>query len=196
MITPALIWKDHFLADDQHERIMLCLRQQWGALEQESSWFGAQGLQASLLPLPVLTPVLDLLEKVLCLFRSEFQQPSPSAGLEWWINRNTSHAWHLDKDETLLQASRKLRPADRSFLYYVQQPSFGGELELMPAPLMPPDGYRGPTRSVEPLQGRLVSFDSRTYHRVKPYQGSRLSIAMNAWLQPPLLFSDQTGFLL
>lgn len=196
MSVPLLVCMDRFLAADQHGRLRDCLQQQWGPAEQDSSWFPAQGMQASLLPSPSLQPLLDLLELVLRLFQDQWGKSLPSAGLEWWINRNTSHAWHLDKDECLLQQCKKLRPADRSFLYYVKQPQIGGELELMPEPLLPPSADACVTQCLEPCEGRLLSFDSRIYHRVRPYQGDRLSIAMNAWCQPPLYFSHQRGLLL
>lgn len=196
MSVPPLLCLDQFLAADQHARLRDCLQQQWGPAEQDSSWFPAQGMQASLLPGPSLQPLLDLMELVLRLFQDQCGETLPFAGLEWWINRNTSHAWHLDKDECLLQQCRKLRLADRSFLYYVQQPQIGGELELMPAPLLPPSADAGGTQCLEPFEGRLLSFDSRIYHRVRPYQGDRLSIAINAWRRPPLYFSDQVGVLL
>lgn len=196
MIAYPLTAQDCFLPDVDHRELDVCLKLQRGAAEHESSWFAADGSHVSHLPLESLSPLVGLLTEVLAVFlRQQFNSAS-TAGLEWWINRNTSHGWHLDKDELLLSQYGKLRLPDLSFLYYVVQPSSGGEIELMPFPLMPPVCDFVDTHLVEPVVGRLVSFDSKIYHRVRPYNGTRLSIAMNAWSTPPLSFTGSQGLLL
>jgi len=188
--------RDNFLSLEQHSQLESCLQHNWGAVENESSWFASQGLHSSLLPLDRLAPLVELLRRIRALHCEQFACASSLAGLEWWINRNSSHGWHLDKDELLFKRSGVLRAANRSYLYYLQRPALGGELELMPDPLVPPTVQSKPTSLVQPVVGRLVAFDSKTYHRVKPYQGSRLSIAINAWSEPPSQFSCAHSLIL
>ena len=190
-----LNWRDGFLPEIEHRRLVACLQEHHGSLEQGSSWFASHGLHSSLLPLDRLDPLLRLLNQVLSLFLEETRCTLGAAGLEWWINRNSKHDWHLDKDEALFKQSGKLRLASWSYLYYVEKPISGGELELMANPLMRPYSNSAKTKCVEPEIARMVSFDSKYYHRVRPYQGSRLSIAMNAWSEPPSEFTCRQKIL-
>lgn len=195
-MSTSITWQDCFLQPHHHRDLTAYLQQCPGDLEQKSAWFAANGCHIDYIFLDRSTPLFGLLVKVLSAFQATQLHASVHAGLEWWINRNTSHGWHLDKDELLFCQTSKVRPADRSFLYYVVQPNAGGELELMPEPLVPPSPRAAKTRCIDPVAGRLVSFDSRIYHRVRAYDGGRLSIAMNGWSAPPSMFSPRQGLLL
>ena len=40
--------------------------------------------------------------------------------IEWWINYNSHQDWHIDKDEDIYKKSKKVYPAQRSFVFHVQ----------------------------------------------------------------------------
>lgn len=127
------------------------------------------------------------LKNILNYHASHFGGISEDCGFEWWINIDKSQDWHIDKDEILFQQLRKIHPAQRSYLLYLEEPTSGGELEICTAPSLIPFTYLHNSSELLGIKtGMLVHFNSLHYHRVLPFEGGRISIALNFWNRPPL----------
>lgn len=131
---------------------------------------------------------IDLcLKSILDYHTSYFGKISEESGFEWWVNIDKNQDWHIDKDEVLFQRLKKIHPAQRSYLLYLEKPISGGELEICTAPSLIPFTYLHNSSELLGIKsGMLVHFNSLHYHRVLPFEGGRISIALNFWNRPPL----------
>ena len=127
------------------------------------------------------------LKNILEYHSLNFGKISEESGFEWWVNIDRNQDWHIDKDEVLFQRMNKIHPAQRSYLLYLEKPISGGELEICTAPSLIPFTYLHNSSKILGIKtGMLLHFNSLHYHRVLPFKGGRISIALNFWNRPPL----------
>ena len=82
--------------------------------------------------------------------------------------------WHEDVDEDLRYQEGKLRHPLIASIYYLDVDlSRGGRL------IFPKDGVE-----VKPRTNRLVLFDPHMIHGVEPFEGTRVALAVNPWIEP------------
>ena len=107
------------------------------------------------------------------------------SGFEWWINRNKIQGWHVDKDEVYYRHTKKIKLATQSYVFYINKPCIGGELEFNNnAEIIQQNNVK-----VEPNENCLTTFCSSYQHRVLPFSGERLSLAFNYFTDPPVMFN-------
>ncbi len=114
------------------------------------------------------SPIALLLEQA-----SKYFDLSDMVGVEYWANYNSQSDWHIDKDEKLYKQTGQLKHPICSIVYYANiNDIVGGNLITA-------------TESISPITNRMVIFSSNVLHRVEPYTGARLSVAVNPWSNKP-----------
>ncbi len=98
---------------------------------------------------------------------------SNMVGTEYWAHYGTRPDWHIDKDEKLYERTGKLECPICSIVYYANIDNvIGGNFVTC-------------TDSIKPITNRMLIFSPNLLHRVEPYTGTRLSIALNPWAHKP-----------
>lgn len=111
--------------------------------------------------------------KLLALANRTFDV-STMCGAEMWAHYGTRPEVHIDKDETLYQTQGELRYPICSIVYYAEVKDLsGGE-------------FITDSISVTPKNNRAIIFAPGLSHGVNPYEGSRLSVAVNPWASKPM----------
>lgn len=111
--------------------------------------------------------------KLLALANRSFDVSS-MCGIEMWAHNGTRPDWHIDKDETLYQTSGNLAYPICSIVYYVEV----DELK---------DGmFMTETINITPVNNRAIIFAPGIMHGVQPYEGTRISLAVNPWSTKPI----------
>lgn len=94
---------------------------------------------------------------------------SSMVGCEIWSHHTTRPDWHFDKDENSNEKTGELIFPICSIVFYPFIKNLvGGRL------------LTG-TEQILPKTNRLIAFSPGIYHTVEPFQGERLSIAINPW---------------
>jgi hypothetical protein len=98
---------------------------------------------------------------------------SEMAGAEIWAHYGTRPDWHVDKDEKLYQMSGNLEHPICSIVYYAKVEELAGGM------------FMTETMNIMPVSNRAIIFAPKIMHGVQPYEGSRLSVAVNPWAAKP-----------
>lgn len=93
-------------------------------------------------------------------------------GSEYWAHYGTRPDWHVDKDEKLNEETGETRCPICSIVYYADIKVEGGN-------------FVTETVTVRPITNRALIFSPNLLHRVEPYTGTRLSVAVNPWSYKP-----------
>lgn len=101
---------------------------------------------------------------------------SGMAGCEYWAHYGTRPDWHIDKDEELYKISGNLSCPICSIVYYADIDVAGGE-------------FMTETITVAPVTNRMLIFSPGLMHGVAKFEGTRLSVAVNPWVNKPLGFA-------
>ena len=101
----------------------------------------------------------------------------------WYNVRPINPVWHSD----ILSYNDKY-PIDQlpehTFLYYMRAPDTGGCLEI--------GGEKWTiSKTIEPIENRLVYFPATLTHRVQEYTGNRVSIGIVWWKITPDRYEEQ-----
>ena len=111
-------------------------------------------------------------EKIVDIAREYFDL-STASGYEMWRN-DAALDWHRDKDEIRWSQGIQYFPLC-SIVYYAKVDNLSGG-EFM-------------TNDIRyiPVPNRLVMFSPGIFHRVDPFDGTRLAISINPWAERPLV---------
>jgi hypothetical protein len=95
-------------------------------------------------------------------------------GAEFWAHNGTRPDWHVDKDEKMSEASGTLSYPICSIVYYAEVDGLK-------------DGqFMTDTINVTPINNRMIVFAPGIMHGVQPYEGKRVSLAVNPWATKPM----------
>jgi len=95
-------------------------------------------------------------------------------GAEFWAHNGTRPDWHVDKDEKLHEMSGNLSYPICSIVYYAEVDGLK-------------DGqFMTDTINVTPINNRMLVFAPGIMHGVQPYEGTRVSLAVNPWTTKPM----------
>lgn len=86
-------------------------------------------------------------------------------GFEYWVNHNVDKGWHYDTDESDSEGRFPIC----SIVYYPYVNIVSG------------GNFVTETESIKAKQNRLLCFSPGIYHCVEPFEGQRVSIAINPW---------------
>lgn len=95
-------------------------------------------------------------------------------GAEIWAHYGTRPDWHIDKDEELYKTSGNLAHPICSIVYYAKVEELKG------------GRFMTETMNVTPVNNRAIIFAPGIMHGVEPYEGTRLSVAVNPWATKPM----------
>ena len=95
-------------------------------------------------------------------------------GVELWSHLGTRPDWHVDKDEILAQRTGEIQTPICSLVYYAEVKNLIGGRFLTEFEM------------ITPKTNRLIIFSPNLLHGVEPYEGYRMSVAINPWLKQPL----------
>ena len=99
---------------------------------------------------------------------------SSMVGLEQWSHYGTKPDWHVDKDELLAEQTGKLAYPICSIVFYANINNLvGGNFMMTDV-------------TITPKTNRMLVFGSNILHGVDKYNGTRMSVAVNAWSNKPL----------
>jgi hypothetical protein len=107
----------------------------------------------------------------------EFFDLTGFSGCEMHINYHTPTR-HYDKDEVLFAGTGKLVFPLCGIVWYKHIDMIGGEI------VFPEVGV-----SIMPKTDRLIIFKGDLLHQGNPFQGVRLSVGINPWLEKPLAYA-------
>ncbi len=99
---------------------------------------------------------------------------STMCGAEMWAHYGTRPEVHVDKDEALYKAKGELRYPICSIVYYAEVKDLSGGV------------FATDSISVAPKSNRAIIFAPGITHGVEPYEGTRLSVAVNPWATKPM----------
>ena len=94
-------------------------------------------------------------------------------GYECWAHYGTRPDWHVDKDEQQYKLTGEVRTPLCSIVYYADVDVLGG-------------AFVTKMERIVPATNRMLVFAPGIEHSVEPYEGTRLSIAINPWAEKPL----------
>lgn len=95
-------------------------------------------------------------------------------GAEFWAHNGTRPDWHVDKDEKLSETSGNLAYPICSIVYYAEVNNLKDGM------------FMTDTINITPLNNRMVIFAPGIAHGVQPYEGTRVSLAVNPWATKPM----------
>lgn len=104
---------------------------------------------------------------------AKFFDLSHMVGSEYWAHYGTRPDWHVDKDEKLYETSGNTAHPLCSLVYYADVDVVGGD-------------FMTETARVKPITNRMLVFAPGLLHGVEPFTGTRLSVAVNPWVNKPL----------
>lgn len=104
---------------------------------------------------------------------AKFFDLSRMVGSEYWAHYGTRPDWHVDKDEKLYETSGNTAHPLCSIVYYADVDVVGGD-------------FMTETARVKPITNRMLVFAPGLLHGVEPFTGTRLSVAVNPWVNKPL----------
>lgn len=104
---------------------------------------------------------------------AKFFDLSRMVGSEYWAHYGTRPDWHVDKDEKLYETSGNTAHPLCSLVYYADVDVVGGD-------------FMTETARVKPITNRMLVFAPGLLHGVEPFTGTRLSVAVNPWVNKPL----------
>jgi len=156
---------DDFLLEEEYERLKECYEESKERLRNGYCWH-----------------TWDEPEKVGKIILNKFKaSPHLSSyvvmsGYEIWSNLHAP-SWHLDKDEDLYHQKNILEFPKSSIVYYlhVDEDLKGGELCTEDI-------------TVKPKTNRLAVFSAGISHKVNEFEGKRVAISINPWMQIPLAY--------
>jgi hypothetical protein len=114
--------------------------------------------------------------KLLKIAQHWFPEIKIFTGYELWANTQVKPTigWHKDKDEILYKKKKLFRFPICSIVYFPKiEKMTGGEFETASA-------------TIKPESNMMIIFESGLRHRVKPWTGHRMSVAINPWYNMPL----------
>lgn len=115
------------------------------------------------------SPIASLLS----IASNYFDVPS-MCGAEFWAHNGTRPDWHVDKDEQLSETSGTLAYPICSIVYYAEVDELKDGL------------FMTETINITPVNNRMIIFAPGIMHGVQPYEGTRLSLAVNPWTTKPM----------
>jgi len=122
---------------------------------------------------PFGSPVTKLLH--IC---AKYVDISKMQGLEYWSHLGTRPDWHIDKDELLAQRTGEIHTPICSIVYYAEVKNLIGGRFLTEFEM------------ISPKTNRLIIFSPNLLHGVEPYEGYRMSVAINPWLKQPEIHKE------
>lgn len=99
---------------------------------------------------------------------SRFFDLTSMVGAELWSHHGTRPEWHYDKDEKASLNNQMKFPLCGIVYYPIIENLTGGRL------------LTG-SEQIVPKTNRMVLFSPGILHTVEPYQGNRMSVAINPW---------------
>ena len=159
--------QDNFI-DDKHYEELTSLHIEYNKVH----WIGALAKPKNALHKLVLKTRPDIPSAT-----DKLKPPYSYTGATAWYNIRPVHPqWHNDIDSYCTKNGITYTPQDKppyTYLYYVKEPSKGGELQLETGDL------------IIPKLNRLVYFPCSLIHRVRMYTGNRVSIGIIWWFDIP-----------
>lgn len=156
---------DNVLGDSHRQAVVEFFSQSDEAREMKWERGGVDKLRGN------VSPMAMLLKQA-----ARFFDLSDMIGSEYWAHYGTRPDWHVDKDEKLYEMSGNTEYPICSVVYYANIDVVGGN-------------FVTETMSVQPVTNRMLVFSPGLLHKVEPYMGARLSIAINPWSHKPLSYS-------
>lgn len=95
-------------------------------------------------------------------------------GAEFWAHNGTRPDWHVDKDEKLSETIGTLSYPICSIVYYAEVDNLKDGM------------FMTDTMNITPVNNRMLIFAPGIMHGVQPYEGTRLSLAVNPWTTKPI----------
>lgn len=110
---------------------------------------------------------------ILLSIASKYFDLSDMMGCEYWSNYGTRPDWHIDKDEKLFTETGNINCPICSIVYYADIDTIGGN-------------FITENITIKPITNRMIVFSPNINHKVEPYTGTRLSVAVNPWTTKPM----------
>ena len=93
---------------------------------------------------------------------------------EFSAHNGTRPDWHIDKDEKLHEMSGNLAYPICSIVYYAEVNNLKDGM------------FMTDTMTITPMNNRMLVFAPGIVHGVQPYEGTRVSLAVNPWATKPM----------
>lgn len=98
---------------------------------------------------------------------------SMMGGVEYWSHFNTMPNWHIDKDEAFYRRTNETSTPICSIVYYAKVDNLIG------------GNFLTETMQIRPKENTLIIFSAGMLHGVEPFEGTRMSVAINPWCTIP-----------
>jgi hypothetical protein len=149
-----LIVIDDFLNQDQLEKMAAQYRATTNP--NTMTWFGGSFVELT---------EKDSYTALVLKEASKYFDLSSMVGCERWAHFNTRTDWHYDKDE---KNKELVHPLCSTVFYPIVEDLVGGEFVTQDC-------------VIKPKQNRLIVFSSTILHKVEPFTGTRLAVAVAPW---------------